>query len=47
MNKTYFCMVQHRMGKQLTSVEATDAATAKRRLEAMGYKVLTYPTLDD
>ena len=47
MNKTYFCMVEHRMGKQLASIEAPDAVTAQGRLEAMGYKVLTYPTLDN
>lgn len=47
MNKTYYCMVEHRMGKQLTSIEAADADEAKHRLTAKGYKVLTFPTLGD
>lgn len=45
MDKTYYCMVEHRMGKHPTSIEAPSAAEAKRRLIAMGYKVLTFPTL--
>ncbi|HDR9174469.1 TPA: hypothetical protein QDB23_001682 [Burkholderia vietnamiensis] len=47
MDKTYCCMVEHRMGKHPTSIEAPSAVEAKRRLIAMGYKVLTFPTLDD
>ncbi|WP_155646844.1 hypothetical protein [Burkholderia territorii] len=47
MDRTYYCMVEHRMGKQLTSIEAPDADEARRCLTAMGYKVLTFPTLGD
>lgn len=46
MDRTYFCMVERANGsKHLTSIDAPSGFEAKRRLTAMGYKVLTFPTL--